>query len=127
MVEEDSPAAPYHCLAITPWIPCNPETWRNVVQVTRDSLRNAQLVLSRLRKGVHRFKFRRVFRIIAQAHVHGDSRRYAPGVLPIESHRVVCKGIMRIADSLHEHLRQTESVRLDRADGGRTGESGVEC
>src|SRR3954470_1443437 len=120
MVIEDSPASADHRLAITPRVPSYAEPGGDVVEVTRNPLRDAELVLRRCRKCVHRLELRCEFCVVTEAEIHRQAWHRAPRILPVQAHGVVGKRIMRIPDALHEDLRQTKSVRLDRAEGRRT-------
>src|SRR5437870_6808636 len=62
------------------------------------------------------FPYTTLFRSIADAVVQSEVRANFPGILREETHGRVGERIVRIADALHEHLRNSQSVGLHRRD-----------
>src|SRR5437868_256421 len=121
MVEEHSVRCTNRGLAILKWIPGDAEAGSNVIQVLRDALSNSQRVLSCSRERIAGRRCWRELNIVASAIVQRQVRLDPPGVLQEETEGIVREAGMRIAHTLHETLRNAESVCLHGREVGNTG------
>ena len=85
MIVENSVGRAEHSLAVSVWIPREPDARLHVVRICLNSFLNAKEVVAGLCQASGSRKLRREFHVVAHARVQGKVRPHSPGVLPVKS------------------------------------------
>ena len=113
MVIEESISSAYNGFAITPRIPCDADSGCDVVRIRRNSLDDAESLLSSGIQGCCGFENWHPFDVIAQSIIQSKLAVYLPAVLRKNTESLNVKRPVRLTNSLDKGGWQSKTVRLN--------------
>src|SRR6185437_205369 len=111
-------------LAVLEWIPCQTNTRSYVIGVARNALRDSKRILGCRRDCVRCAKRWGELYVVASTVIECQIGLHAPRILEENTKRVVGEAVMRISHTLHETLRDAQTVGLHRRKAGDIAQSG---
>src|ERR1700682_2445415 len=118
MIVEKSVACSNDGFTVALGIPRQPETWRDVIVIARNTLDYAERFFRGCVNGRCRREQRRNFQVVANSIIQSEIAFYAPAVLREKRERQIVERLIGSADPLNISSGDAQTIGLQRSSSG---------